>query len=62
MECCECSQPGGDDCLMEKCERKCHGNYCLIDFDGVEQVSDKFLLKSCHLQVVPDNLSLKNCN
>lgn len=42
MECCECSQPGGDDCSMEKCERKCRGNYCLIDFDGVEQVSNKY--------------------
>lgn len=38
VECCECSEPHGDECLEQKCKRTCRGNYCLIDFDGVEQV------------------------
>lgn len=38
LECCECSQPGGDICTNDKCLRTCRGNYCLVDFDGVEQV------------------------
>uniref|UniRef100_A0AC34GR40 Uncharacterized protein n=1 Tax=Panagrolaimus sp. ES5 TaxID=591445 RepID=A0AC34GR40_9BILA len=37
VECCECSEPHGDECLEQKCKRTCRGNYCLIDFDGVEQ-------------------------
>uniref|UniRef100_A0A915AF78 Uncharacterized protein n=1 Tax=Parascaris univalens TaxID=6257 RepID=A0A915AF78_PARUN len=37
VECCECSEPHGDRCLEKKCLRQCRGNYCLIDFDGVEQ-------------------------
>ena len=38
VECCECSEPHGDECSNSKCTRTCKGNYCLIDFDGVEQV------------------------
>uniref|UniRef100_A0A915CYP7 Uncharacterized protein n=1 Tax=Ditylenchus dipsaci TaxID=166011 RepID=A0A915CYP7_9BILA len=37
VECCECSKPGGDICPEDTCLRSCTGNYCLIDFDGVEQ-------------------------
>lgn len=37
MECCECSGPSGEKCPEDKCARTCRGNYCLIDFDGVEQ-------------------------
>lgn len=39
VECCECSESHGDECLEKNCKRTCKGNYCLIDFDGVEQVS-----------------------
>ena len=38
VECCECSEPHGDECSNSQCTRTCKGNYCLIDFDGVEQV------------------------
>ncbi|KAI6177116.1 hypothetical protein M3Y97_00872100 [Aphelenchoides bicaudatus] len=37
VECCECSGPSGEKCPEDKCARTCRGNYCLIDFDGVEQ-------------------------
>ncbi|CAD5217733.1 unnamed protein product [Bursaphelenchus okinawaensis] len=37
VQCCECSEPRGEKCPEDKCERTCRGNYCLIDFDGVEQ-------------------------
>ncbi|KAI1717227.1 activin types I and II receptor domain protein [Ditylenchus destructor] len=37
LECCECSQPGGDFCPGDACLRTCTGNYCLVDFDSVEQ-------------------------
>uniref|UniRef100_A0A7E4VKS9 UPAR/Ly6 domain-containing protein n=1 Tax=Panagrellus redivivus TaxID=6233 RepID=A0A7E4VKS9_PANRE len=37
VECCECSEPHGDECADKKCKRTCRGNYCLVDFDGVEQ-------------------------
>lgn len=37
VECCECSEPHGDHCPGHSCLRKCRGNYCLLDFDGVEQ-------------------------
>ncbi|KAI1729882.1 activin types I and II receptor domain protein [Ditylenchus destructor] len=37
LECCECSQPGGDFCPGDACLRTCTGNYCLVDFDSIEQ-------------------------
>ncbi|VDM37030.1 unnamed protein product [Toxocara canis] len=37
VQCCECSETHGDHCVEIKCLRQCRGNYCLIDFDGVEQ-------------------------
>uniref|UniRef100_A0A1I7XMG1 Uncharacterized protein n=1 Tax=Heterorhabditis bacteriophora TaxID=37862 RepID=A0A1I7XMG1_HETBA len=37
VECCGCSERHGDQCPSEKCLRKCRGNYCVVDFDGVEQ-------------------------
>uniref|UniRef100_A0A914CFV7 Uncharacterized protein n=1 Tax=Acrobeloides nanus TaxID=290746 RepID=A0A914CFV7_9BILA len=37
IECCECSELHEDKCPETKCLRTCRGNYCLIDFDGVEQ-------------------------
>uniref|UniRef100_A0A914V9H4 Uncharacterized protein n=1 Tax=Plectus sambesii TaxID=2011161 RepID=A0A914V9H4_9BILA len=37
VECCECSEPHGDHCPGHSCLRKCRGNYCLLDFDGIEQ-------------------------
>ncbi|KAI6188000.1 hypothetical protein M3Y98_00306300 [Aphelenchoides besseyi] len=37
VECCECSTPNGEKCPDDKCARTCRGNYCLIDFDGLEQ-------------------------
>ncbi|KAK0397268.1 hypothetical protein QR680_002057 [Steinernema hermaphroditum] len=37
VECCECSESHGDKCSDHQCIRKCRGNYCLVDFDGIEQ-------------------------
>ncbi|KAH7731982.1 Protein F59F5.5 [Aphelenchoides avenae] len=37
VECCECSEPRGEKCPKDTCLRKCRGNYCLVDFEGVEQ-------------------------
>ncbi|WKY17257.1 hypothetical protein Q1695_001680 [Nippostrongylus brasiliensis] len=37
VECCACSERHGDKCHSESCFRKCRGNYCVVDFDGIEQ-------------------------
>ncbi|VDN56986.1 unnamed protein product [Dracunculus medinensis] len=37
VDCCECSESHRDYCPNKNCLRQCSGNYCLIDFDGVEQ-------------------------
>ncbi|KAK5967565.1 Activin types I and II receptor domain protein [Trichostrongylus colubriformis] len=37
VECCGCSERHGDHCPTEGCLRKCRGNYCVVDFDGIEQ-------------------------
>ncbi|VDD91220.1 unnamed protein product [Enterobius vermicularis] len=37
VDCCECSEPQEDRCPDKNCIRRCRGNYCLIDFDGIEQ-------------------------
>ncbi|KAK6766097.1 hypothetical protein RB195_025793 [Necator americanus] len=37
VECCACSERQGERCPSENCLRKCRGNYCVVDFDGVEQ-------------------------
>ncbi|KAK6014111.1 hypothetical protein OSTOST_20540, partial [Ostertagia ostertagi] len=37
VECCACSERHGERCPTENCLRKCRGNYCVVDFDGVEQ-------------------------
>ncbi|KJH42315.1 hypothetical protein DICVIV_11690 [Dictyocaulus viviparus] len=37
LECCACSERHGEHCPETKCNRKCRGNYCVVDFDGVEQ-------------------------
>ncbi|VDM52699.1 unnamed protein product [Angiostrongylus costaricensis] len=37
MECCACSERHGEHCSNDRCSRKCRGNYCAVDFDGIEQ-------------------------
>lgn len=37
VDCCECAETHGDQCPDKNCLRRCRGNYCLIDFEGVEQ-------------------------
>ncbi|CAJ0575018.1 unnamed protein product, partial [Mesorhabditis spiculigera] len=37
VECCGCSERHGDVCPKTGCLHKCRGNYCVVDFDGVEQ-------------------------
>lgn len=39
VECCGCSERLGEHCPDDKCLKKCRGNYCVVDFDGIEQVS-----------------------
>ncbi|VDK55554.1 unnamed protein product [Cylicostephanus goldi] len=37
VECCACSERQGERCPSDSCLRKCRGNYCVVDFDGIEQ-------------------------
>ncbi|CAJ0947327.1 unnamed protein product, partial [Mesorhabditis belari] len=37
VECCGCSEKHGDSCPKTGCLHKCKGNYCVVDFDGIEQ-------------------------
>ena len=46
VECCGCSERNGEHCPDDRCLKKCRGNYCVVDFDGVEQVgSSCFFIK-----------------
>lgn len=47
VECCACSERHGEQCPTESCMRKCRGNYCVVDFDGIEQVGCSSIL--CHI-------------
>ncbi|PAV65330.1 hypothetical protein WR25_13047 isoform A [Diploscapter pachys] len=37
VECCGCTEKNGDKCPDNGCHKKCRGNYCVVDFEGVEQ-------------------------
>ncbi|KAL3102259.1 hypothetical protein niasHS_003668 [Heterodera schachtii] len=58
LECCECSQPGGDEqCPMDSCLRNCRGNYCLVDFDGVDQGCGQGMPRLQNFLRIPNYLS-----